>query len=768
MAKQYAVVGQGGLPAYLSDGSTKSTAIYGEFVNTSGGITNYTLTAAAGSFAITGVAAGLKAARKLTASAGSFAITGNNATLTWSGAPVVTRRGGRSGMGMGFGGFGRLGATRSPFSGSGSVPSSFALTDYTNGRVFQRTKSATTGRLTVSGTYTGSAPSIILVQCHKSSDNSVVLSWRALVDTTIAGGNWSGTLMSVPTGGGYYLKVKPQGGDSLTVTGGTSFYMGDWFICYGQSFMNEMFSRASSPAAASAGTGYFDGSIFTTPPAANGVRQLLNTYLSLTGIPCAAINGAVNGTPIDNLVQGDGIGNFNNLSGLLTGCGGDAAYILWFHGSSDADALTSAATYVSQLKTGIHNALCTLTGRTTAQLPFLLCGLMTETGGGTYTDAGWATIQTALRVCADTLPNVYYSHGSQDLALIDGLHQTAASSGKAGDRFARTAAYINGSVATPTSWFATAAAVVDGTHSTITHEFGVGTDFTPTTGITGWDVSDDDGVTWNACTGVRASATTVTLTHVSKGNTRLFRYLYGLNPDTSGIMLDNSSLALPLAPTGTNYLLAYTAGATPTIASVAGVADSAATTHAASLPARIYKGSLLLMECASYDQAITTPTGWTSLESATTSGGLFTSTFYKVADGSEATSVTVALAGSARLSSRAVKIIGQKSSGFIEIATPVSGNTSGPDPGTVTPSWGSANNLWIVGAMARSGGSTTLISAYPSGYTDNQAESTNNNALGCTAAIASKAATASSDNPAAWTLAGAREVVATTIAVRPT
>lgn len=44
----------------------------------------YTITAAAGSFTLTGIAAGLKSARKLTAARGEFTLTGNDVTLTYT------------------------------------------------------------------------------------------------------------------------------------------------------------------------------------------------------------------------------------------------------------------------------------------------------------------------------------------------------------------------------------------------------------------------------------------------------------------------------------------------------------------------------------------------------------------------------------------------------------------------------------------------------------------------------------------------------------
>jgi hypothetical protein len=144
--------------------------------------------------------------------------------------------------------------------------------------------------------------------------------------------------------------------------------------------------------------------------------------------------------------------------------------------------------------------------------------------------------------------------------------------------------------------------------------------------------------------------------------------------------------------------------------------------------------------------------------------GLLPPCYYRVASTTERGLRT----RSRKSCSRSLRITGHRSTGTpLEASTPSSANTASPDPAAVTPSWGSDNDLWITALMARSGGSTTLVSAYPSGYGSNQNESTSNNRLGTTAAVATKTAIATSDNPAAFTLAGARESVAVTIAVRP-
>lgn len=124
MARQFS---DGGLfsPVFVNSGTTRQYLLRASLINeVNTSAAPYTLTAAVGAFSITGVAAVLKATRQLPVTVGAYSITGNSAALTWSGAPVVTRRGGGGRFGGMGAGYGRLGATRAPFSGSSaSVPS---------------------------------------------------------------------------------------------------------------------------------------------------------------------------------------------------------------------------------------------------------------------------------------------------------------------------------------------------------------------------------------------------------------------------------------------------------------------------------------------------------------------------------------------------------------------------------------------------------------------------------------------------------------------
>ena len=84
---------------------------------------------------------------------------------------------------------------------------------------------------------------------------------------------------------------------------------------------------------------------------------------------------------------------------------------------------------------------------------------------------------------------------------------------------------------------------------TITHQGG--TDITPATGITGFEVFDN-GSSVAIQSAVRDAADAVRLTlsrSILPGHSVTLRYLYGVSPNVSGVVKDNSQLALPLENT---------------------------------------------------------------------------------------------------------------------------------------------------------------------------------------------------------------------------
>lgn len=191
---------------------------------------------------------------------------------------------------------------------------------------------------------------------------------------------------------------------------------------------------------------------------------------------------------------------------------------------------------------------------------------------------------------------------------------------------------------------------------------------------------------------------------------------------------------------------------------------AAVTAHDVALPASVSAGDLLLAMLGTLGGigfgSMSPTSGWDEVldnteavvEKATASGGETTVQFQS------ANTVTSA--------HNAYRISGQR--GDVEIAT--ADNTR--DPPDLTPTWGSANTLWIAGVVAADIlGGTIDVTAAPTNYSglikSNQVLQGGVNYL---LASAWRQLTATSENPGSFTLTGtgiAQGTFAFTIAVRP-
>jgi hypothetical protein len=326
---------------------------------------------------------------------------------------------------------------------------------------------------------------------------------------------------------------------------------------YGQSNASDMYDTGAlfsvNPPAANAGTSWFDGAQWTSVPSGNGVRELLNAVNSTTGKTVGSLGGAIPSQTVAQLSKGTQ--NYTNFITKVIASGGILDFIVWYQGEGDSAANTPEATYKAALSQ-LHSDIVADLGTTKAACPLVLCGLATTTDPtGEGTDASWDQMERTLIDCgsgASQLPHVYYSHSNRDgvLAATQNVHIDAASQGRNGARFAKTICELIAGTTNFPNWHIASAATVDATTTTVTlANDGLGTDFTPTSGITGFELSGDNGSTWAAPTAaVRTDATTITLTHsaLDTGSGRKLRYLYGRNPDTSALVKDNSAYALPL------------------------------------------------------------------------------------------------------------------------------------------------------------------------------------------------------------------------------
>ena len=206
----------------------------------------------------------------------------------------------------------------------------------------------------------------------------------------------------------------------------------------------------------------------------------------------------------------------------------------------------------------------------------------------------------------------------------------------------------------------------------------------------------------------------------------------------------------------------------PTVQSVTESSfTSASTAHNVSMPATVDSGDLLIVifSTLSNSVTITTPSGWTLLNSSTGSSLTRTASYYKVAAGTEdGGTVDFVTSGSDIAVAQCYRITGHN--GEVEVGTPATNNNINPDCPAVTPSWGAEDTLWI--AYYGGADDDATIASAPTSYTGAVDTNTGlglNNSCECGSSY--RQLNASSEDPGTYAISIAEIWVANTIAVRP-
>lgn len=188
----------------------------------------------------------------------------------------------------------------------------------------------------------------------------------------------------------------------------------------------------------------------------------------------------------------------------------------------------------------------------------------------------------------------------------------------------------------------------------------------------------------------------------------------------------------------------------------------ASTSHVISLPAGLASGNLLIICWSGHSAAgaPTTPTGWTELFNSAPFGTF--AIYYRVSDGGEGASVTLTSASSGVSCHASYRISGY--AGTPEVSSAATGTSTNGDPGTLTPSWGTDDVLWLA-AMGGIGASSPTVSVAPTGYSALIANATEGGINDVLLGTAQKTANASSENPGTFT-SGSTTWAAATIGVR--
>jgi len=209
----------------------------------------------------------------------------------------------------------------------------------------------------------------------------------------------------------------------------------------------------------------------------------------------------------------------------------------------------------------------------------------------------------------------------------------------------------------------------------------------------------------------------------------------------------------------------------PQVTTSIGTSDvSTTTSHTVNLPASA--SGRLLLGFFSHDYAlgetVTWPSGWTALGGDSLGGSqlaVWMEVRYKIATGSEGSTMTITTTSSSLAASHVFDITGHAASTSAPEGLFTDGqNTANPDPPSLDPAgWGAEDTLWFVCA-GHAAGNTTMSSA-PTNYTNSTADLTT--LAGQALFTARRELNAASEDPGTFTLSAAGSVVPGTVAVRP-
>lgn len=193
------------------------------------------------------------------------------------------------------------------------------------------------------------------------------------------------------------------------------------------------------------------------------------------------------------------------------------------------------------------------------------------------------------------------------------------------------------------------------------------------------------------------------------------------------------------------------------------------TTHNVDMPSSTSSGDLLLVLFTSDGSAtVTTPSGWTLVNTTSYSSYVRGSVYAKISNGEEGgTSVNFITSANEQAAAQVYRISAGSWHGNISEGIsiqPTSGSgTNSPNPPSLTTSWGSDKNLWISYAA---GSSWTSVNSYPSNYIDGIHSISNTGTAGASASSAIRKLETETENPGAFSMSSQGSGIPFTIAVR--
>lgn len=426
---------------------------------------------------------------------------------------------------------------------------SISLTDADSYSVVQRV--GTSGSLTISGSYAGT-PTSIQARIVQHGTSTEAVTWTTIVASP-SGGTFSGSLSGIPQGGWYNVQVRFSNNTLIVANGANRFGIGAIFAVIGQSQGVRWFSDGTAVAPNALLVQRNSAGWAARTSTGNGANTFGNSMIAALGgtVPVALLAYAVGATALNIDAAGAAGYWINTAAGSpwalfatgLTAAGGKLEGAVWMQGEQDGYSnLVSEATYATDLAT-ICARLRTATGQSV--LPVAISPLANYTNAGP-TAASWEGIRRA-QVTVGGQSNNTLAAFNQDIPLVDGVHYTTTGYTTHGTRAARAMRSALGLSSYARGPAIANALLASGTSVEVNLTHRGGTDFTPASAITGFEVLDGGGSGQTISAAVRTTATKITLTLSAPITSGSLRYQYGATPTVTSPVVDNGTDTLPLA-----------------------------------------------------------------------------------------------------------------------------------------------------------------------------------------------------------------------------
>lgn len=437
--------------------------------------------------------------------------------------------------------------------------STLTIVTPTDGAIAQRT--AGVGAISVTGTYTGSPTSIEARLVLDGTSTALSgFDWSTKVASP-SGSAFAFSFASVPENAWYNVQVRNSATPGTVVTSGKCG-VGALVPLVGQSNAWFWFARGDSTLTPNSklrviGSGSDNGIAsvnaaknWAVPATAsmngaiafgNRLATILNTLIGVIDVTWDGSGLTLTGNGGSWLPTATAGQPYQRAKAFLNTITSKVEAVVVVNGETDGANGVSQATFYAGMGTLI-SAIRTDFGSSTTPIITALLGKRTD---GLITDANAEVIRNAqVQSAADT---AIYRVARTDLTRnADGVHLDPTGFANLGTRCAQALCYALGAAAYYRGPQIASVVKLTVTTFEVTLTHGNGTDFTPTSAITGFRALDGaTPVTVSSAARTAANKVLLTLA-TAPAALPTIQYMWGTQPDVTAPLLDNSALALPL------------------------------------------------------------------------------------------------------------------------------------------------------------------------------------------------------------------------------